>query len=423
MIGEEKMSNTKELKDYLIGDDGFLLDETHNGKTIMLSGAWGAGKTHFWQNEIEPKLSKELKKDDKSSTYISLYGKDSLNALKQEVFIKASSESSPLSKEVATFGFEALSSIENSDLSIGKVISAAKGLNSYRKTTKGIKRLKDGGVICFDDFERKSKEIDLNDLFGFISQLAIEYQCKVVIILNSDVFEGEEKNIFKTVKEKTVNKFFYFEPSIEELFHLIANDDKYNLLEEYKAEILNAISESEELNARIYIQVLDNCLEWINKGYDDSVIRTLVLNTVCFIQNNFVLSYYETNKVREANTNYKNEHVYYDQIKYGHEINKFFRQRFNFSDLDSKDIINTKVEKFFNDLDEYITGVNSSSARTRITSEMQKILLDEIDENYDEMQAILKFGYVLFVAKNIDEIKYRRISNFIETGILPKKIR
>ncbi|MGC9351049.1 MAG: hypothetical protein ACP5D3_03600 [Sulfurovum sp.] len=113
--------------------------------------------------------------------------------------------------------------------------------------------------------------------------------------------------------------------------------------------------------------------------------------------------------------------MYYDQIKYGHEINKFFRQRFNFSDLDSKGIINAKVENFFNDLDEYITGVNSSSARTRITSEMQKILLDEIDENYDEMQAILKFGYVLFVAKDIDEIKYRRISNFIATGILPKK--
>ncbi|MBN2250225.1 MAG: hypothetical protein JW682_07800, partial [Campylobacterales bacterium] len=161
------MSNTQKLKDYLIGEDGFLLNDMHNGKTIMLSGAWGSGKTHFWQNDLEPKLLEEFKKRDKSCTYISLYGKDSLNALKQEVFIKASSENSFLSKEVATFGFEALSSIEESDLVVGKVLSTAKGLNNYRKTTKGIKRLKDGGVICFDDFERKSKEIDLNDLFGF----------------------------------------------------------------------------------------------------------------------------------------------------------------------------------------------------------------------------------------------------------------
>ncbi len=56
------MSRTKELKEYLINeDDGFLLNPDNNSKTIMLSGAWGAGKTHFWQNEIEPLLSDKLK--------------------------------------------------------------------------------------------------------------------------------------------------------------------------------------------------------------------------------------------------------------------------------------------------------------------------------------------------------------------------
>ena len=50
------------LKEYLINeDDGFLLNPDNNSKTIMLSGAWGAGKTHFWQNEIEPILSEKLK--------------------------------------------------------------------------------------------------------------------------------------------------------------------------------------------------------------------------------------------------------------------------------------------------------------------------------------------------------------------------
>ena len=42
------MSTTKELKEYLINEgDGFLLNTDNNGKTIMLSGTWGAGKTHF----------------------------------------------------------------------------------------------------------------------------------------------------------------------------------------------------------------------------------------------------------------------------------------------------------------------------------------------------------------------------------------
>ena len=28
-------------------------------------------------------------------------------------------------------------------------------------------------IICFDDFERKSKNIDLNELFGFINQFTL----------------------------------------------------------------------------------------------------------------------------------------------------------------------------------------------------------------------------------------------------------
>lgn len=46
------MANTQELRDYLIDKDPFLLNNDNNGKTIMLSGAWGAGKTHFWQNRL-----------------------------------------------------------------------------------------------------------------------------------------------------------------------------------------------------------------------------------------------------------------------------------------------------------------------------------------------------------------------------------
>lgn len=154
----------------------------------MVSGAWGAGKTHFWKNEIEEELSRKLKEKEKACVYVSLYGKDNLDSLKKEVFLNAFSTNKLISKEVSTFGFDALSSIKDSDLVIGKTLEAFRGLNNYRKQATGSNRLKDGGLICFDDFERKSKNIDLNDLFGFISQLSIELNCKVVIILNSEVF-------------------------------------------------------------------------------------------------------------------------------------------------------------------------------------------------------------------------------------------
>ncbi|MGC9351050.1 MAG: P-loop NTPase fold protein [Sulfurovum sp.] len=290
------MSNTKDLKEYLIGEDGFLLNDMHNGKTIMLSGAWGSGKTHFWQNDIETKLTTELNKDDKACVYVSLYGKDNIDAIKNEILFKAyesiKDENKLAKRAISAFGFSTrLLSVSAGGIkaNTGAIGNIVEGFFESKKIEEAEAFLADGGLVCLDDFERKSIDIDLNDLFGFITQLATDMQCKIVIILNSDVFEGDEANVFKAVKEKTVNKYLKFEPTRRELFDTIinANNERYKTLGKYKDTIFNAIDESEELNARIYIQILDNCVEWINKGYDDSVIRTLVLNTVCFIQNNF----------------------------------------------------------------------------------------------------------------------------------------
>ncbi|MCB4746909.1 MAG: KAP family NTPase [Sulfurovum sp.] len=41
------MSTLKALKEYLVGAGGYLLNDDNNGKTVMLSGAWGSGKTHL----------------------------------------------------------------------------------------------------------------------------------------------------------------------------------------------------------------------------------------------------------------------------------------------------------------------------------------------------------------------------------------
>lgn len=406
------MSNTQKLKDYLIGEDGFLLNDMHNGKTIMLSGAWGSGKTHFWQNDLEPKLLEEFKKRDKSCTYISLYGKDSLNALKQEVFIKASSENSFLSKEVATFGFEALSSIEESDLVVGKVLSTAKGLNNYRKTTKGIKRLKDGGVICFDDFERKSKEIDLNDLFGFISQVAIEYQCKIVIILNSDVFEGEEANVFKMVKEKTVNKFFYFQPSIEELFYLIANDEKYNKLNDYKEDILKTLEETEELNARIYIQVLDNCLEWIKKDYDSKVLDVLTLATIFFIKNHEVLDFniVQRHKKQHKIITYYLDEGYYDIAAFLQDIApQIFYSSESCACKESIQMMNNHLNK------------SKKEAKEVKSDDYYRRQNRVFEENKNFFRDYFFYIYVLKIDERTGQEEFEKINNFVKSGILPKR--
>ncbi|CAA6815685.1 MAG: Unknown protein [uncultured Sulfurovum sp.] len=431
------MSNTEELKKYLLEKEGaFLLDENNNGKTIMLSGAWGAGKTHFWQNKItkedkdkfsseeyEEGLFSKLKEKNKACVYVSLYGKDSLDSLKKEIYIKASSETQLLSKEVSTFGFDALSSIKDSDLKIGQALKAIGSLKDKRKNDKGIKRLKDGGLICLDDFERKSNKINLNDLFGFISQLAIDMNCKIVIILNSDVFTGKEAEVFRNVKEKTVNKFFDFEPTIEELFQSISKDKKYDdLKKEYKGNILKAILETEELNARIYIQVLDNCLEWlkVKESLNDKIIRVLTLGTFNFVLNHMILDYQEI----EFNGDY-------GRLEY--TIINFYSNRFSrYCDFNSKDKT-TYLEKanaisqkeFIQKLKKYIYQTNGGMIRTGnkpkeydLTDNEQEQHIDWIIQYEKKLKVLWKYGYQLYYVADVNKETYKEIAQFIKSGIL-----
>lgn len=277
------MSNVEKLKEYLIGKNGYLLNEISNGKVIMLSGEWGSGKTHFWKNEIEPKLGQSI--------YISLYGKKSISDIENEILSKSffSEFSDKEVKNISTFGNIAKNIVNIMAPKIGEKLEDVKTniVNNFGKNF-----LQQGSLLCFDDFERKSKDVDLNDLFGFITQLALNFNCKIVLILNSDIFEGKEKAIFTNVKEKTISKYLKYTPTCAELFEIIFQDNKYKTLkEEYYAQtIQRAFCEVGIVNARILIQILDNLLEWYEKNMDSSTffIRYFVLVNINFILNHHV---------------------------------------------------------------------------------------------------------------------------------------
>ncbi len=286
------MANAEILKKYLTdGEDSYLISSNNNGKVIMLSGKWGSGKTHFWKNDIATdEFKQKLTSKESAYSYVSLYGKSSIEEIENDIFAQiyfsAIGGDNLVTKTFSTF--TKYSKRYGNIFSSFDFSKLAEGLEGEQKDNKeriALERLKNGAIICFDDFERKSKDIDLNDLFGFITNLTIEFNCKVVIILNDDVFEGEEKKIFSNVKEKSVSKFLKYEPDIAQLFETIFNSDKrYRVLDENKDIILNTIEETKELNARIYIQVLDNLVEWIiNQDKSDEVLRCLILVNINFV--------------------------------------------------------------------------------------------------------------------------------------------
>ncbi|HFD14314.1 MAG TPA: hypothetical protein ENJ34_03325 [Epsilonproteobacteria bacterium] len=403
------MSNSETLKKYLLTKENpYLLDDNNNGKTIMLSGAWGSGKTHFWQNEIEPKL-----KETQIAIYVSLYGKESINEIKFDIFKEAYNsqiKEDIISKSASLFHSVAPSFGEKS------LTDGFEKLNTNAKTKKATELLQQGSIICFDDFERKSEKINLNDLFGFISQLSIDLNCKTVIILNSDVFTGKEAKVFSNVKEKTISKFFHFNPTIEELFKSISENSKYAILNDYKEDILSAIKETEELNARIYIQVLDNCLEWVavKKVFDANIIRVLILSTFNFILNHIILDY--KNITFSSNNSAT---LRYELIP----LLSFIYRRYGIvSSVSDKKEYRTKSnlitnEIFVQSILQSITSTDSNN-KARFTDKAQEEYINWLMMNKSTITALHKYGHQLYYVSDVSEDMYNKIKNFIKTGIL-----
>jgi len=290
------MSNIQNLQSYLVD---YLISK--EGKIIMLSGAWGSGKTYFWHQSNEDSIEYHLTQSGKPHIYISLYGKISLKAIEDELFIKAynlslnknSDELDTIEKLSATFSSSsAISLIEKVTGFEIKDIMNMVNEQSQKNKKKDAKSFLSNLVICFDDFERKSKDVDLNDLFGFITNLSLEFSANIVIILNDNVFTEEDKKVFYNVKEKSVNKFLKFNPSKEELLNMIF--PLYNIEQRYKDILFSSIIEMDVLNARVYKNVFENFEELIeNLDLNDSEIRFAVLSIMTFSLTHRIFKFYD----------------------------------------------------------------------------------------------------------------------------------
>jgi len=290
------MKKIEDLKSYLVD---YIIN--NNGKIIMISGAWGSGKTYFWHQSNES-IEFHLNQSEKPNIYTSLYGKTSLKSIEDEVLIKAYNRSlnrtddklNMIEKLSSTFSSSSVVNLveQVTDFKMKNIVNLLNKINTFFKTKKSKNFMSDL-VICFDDFERKSKDVDLNDLFGFITNLSLQYQATVVIILNDSFFNEVDKKIFYNLKEKSVNKFLKFSPNHDELFKIIF--DLYSIDNKYKKILLDSIKEMDIINARIYKSIFENFKEFTYKygKLTDEEIRFFVLTLINFSLTHKIFKYYD----------------------------------------------------------------------------------------------------------------------------------
>lgn len=236
---------TYRIKQYLELDTNYA---------IIINGDYGIGKTHYIKNYLFPKIA-ELKivNSEKDEVYIpiliSLFGAKSIEDIQNQIFV----ELYPILKKrgakiVAGLGNTVLKYFGSNlkDL-LSETGTSSESLTDYRKI-----------LICIDDIDRKSKDLDLKEVFGFVNNLVENLNAKILLIANEDELRKEvnidDKDNYSLLREKVIGISVSFNTNVSITFDRIIetkykkNESKlyFDFLIEHKKNIVHRISQNKD---------------------------------------------------------------------------------------------------------------------------------------------------------------------------------
>ncbi|OZQ68445.1 hypothetical protein CA600_06435 [Paenibacillus sp. VTT E-133280] len=327
---------------YIINSIKEYINWKKSDYAVLINGAWGSGKTFFWNNVIVPEIEKlwiDESKDKKYKTiYISLYGINSIEELNKklsyEIFasmlpkrnnLNKSNENesngnkyTEIIKTIFSTGLEVTKGLSIFGLEIENLKSGAQEAISNFDSVRG------GYVYCFDDMERSN--IPFNEIMGYLNNFVEHDNAKIIILCNEEeitkrstthnkelkvlaatnlidkhgdqtkekYYEEVENYIqnfddvnYGVIKEKLVGKTLKFESSLQIIFEKIANnikDDEFKKILANKDSFIFKIVEISKLtNIRIFKQALidvENLYIKIKNKYIDLSFEPMLI--FCF---------------------------------------------------------------------------------------------------------------------------------------------
>lgn len=260
----------------------YLKHETNHA--VLITGDWGIGKTFYFENTLRPQINNTLihsKGDKKYKTIrISLFGVKSIEDINKRILL----ESYPILKKKAT----------NIVVGLGKVVLSGV-LPIVTKTDlsnifddSGLKyedfnKLSDL-VICFDDFERKSEELKIIDLVGYINSLVENGNTKTIILIaENKLINEEEIKAYRLFKEKIIGVTINFNQDLSSQFKNIVSFKKinssYHKILLNKENYITKIFQSNSKNLRTLIFVL-TYFEQVFTEFNDNISHHPLLEKI-----------------------------------------------------------------------------------------------------------------------------------------------
>lgn len=167
-------------------------------EVLCVSGAWGVGKTHLWKEVLVETAKTQPPPPLLTYSYVSLFGAEKLEDVRLAIFANrislAESQMAKYSQWSLSQAKKAQSLLEQ----MPKVGGLFKTLGAmYFSSIRGM-------IVCIDDLERRSKNLEVKDVLGLVSYLKEERKCKVVLLLNDGEL-GTGVDDFRNHFEKTID--------------------------------------------------------------------------------------------------------------------------------------------------------------------------------------------------------------------------
>lgn len=198
----------KKTKEQLIQ----LLGQADNC-VIALSGRWGTGKTHLW-NEVKAGSG-----DDtiKNALYVSLFGLSSIDQVKRKLI------------ETAIPGVESHGGLFDGLKNLFK--TGVKAASEHYKALAAINDLNvllmapvvlGNKLIVIDDIERKHEKLGIDEVLGFIDEYSQQHFSRFVLVLNDDQLstKDDQKKLWATFREKVIDQEIKLSTSADEAFSI-----------------------------------------------------------------------------------------------------------------------------------------------------------------------------------------------------------
>ena len=303
--------------EYFLKEDG--------GGVLSVRGAWGVGKTHFWNNEVESKL---CPKDHQKMVYISLFGVGSISEIESKLIAKRLSNIAM--KKINSRLKQVMTWIENRFFKLLQYLPDSKG--KWVKLANNIhidfcKHL----VICLDDIERKSDSLSLKEVFGFIDRMRESNECKVVAIFSENYLTENKKEgeIYKKFREKIFDKELTYITSPSEACDIALAGDKdigiyvHHICEKIKIVNIRLIKK--------IISRIEEILKYVNGIDHDQMAKEQICTSLSiynwvlyehgikvlnYISKNSNLSFNDYKKSRENRPKYPKVHKKLESIGY-----------------------------------------------------------------------------------------------------------